>query len=843
MDNPKIYIAFRFHVNFNHSYRGNTPDENGFGKDIRIIRHIIDTLNDYNSKGIDVCGTWDADNYFSLQNAIPEHSPDLIESWKKRLESGRDEFQIMSYNNGLISAHTAREFEEVIKRSISNHDKSGIKDIFGSYEPMVRPQEMMFTPIQLKAYQQHGIESISLFNSALPFNTFSNFIPPLSLVERFNPLTLKYEGIEETLTLIPAYNTGDLVDNISLLKWVKKIRKQQLELHEPTDLMVLVDMDADDDFWIGMDFPLVNKVYSSLQGLSGLVDSLDGLDFIEYTTPGKYLKEHDTIRTIEIRQDTADGSFDGYSSWAEKWSNQRLWTGIERSRLLELQTRRVLELVNNKGIAKEVDALLESSYEERIKSFSTTHFGLSTPIMNASRLQIAQNIVRGSVDQAFKAFGVAEIFYNESRDAESFSLVDYKRGQDTDVFKFQSVPSKSLVKLRLQNIPEDKTGCISLVDDSGNEVPHIMVYGVNEQGEKRAQLYFLESFEPYEKKDYKLIETDELENESAKSSQRALSANILENSDLTCRFDDQNNVVGLIFRGHEFIGDNGFNTAITYARHRTDANEWKDVEFNTTGAGQLMVRRQRTELLLKAAGGKKVEVKRQFKIAESLPYLYVDMSLKYPITSFQKYSRERAERLGKAWDGNWIEIMPCELVPTFFGTSHNHLKVWKHNYFGHVSSYQINYADFSKNHELDAFNNQITNGWVAVSDGTKGLLIAQTVETNSSFAFCPMRTRKTGGETNIHLNPFGTYFGRQFKYPTAVTGLGKMGAFMTSDHLDPLAPSYNGKKQCLSLMIAPYKGDEPPREVQNDAMAFAYPYLLLTKSDLIKDPECRNWKP
>ena len=52
MKKPDIYIAFRFHGNFYHSYRGDTPDELGFGKDIRIIRHLIDTLDDLNQRGI-----------------------------------------------------------------------------------------------------------------------------------------------------------------------------------------------------------------------------------------------------------------------------------------------------------------------------------------------------------------------------------------------------------------------------------------------------------------------------------------------------------------------------------------------------------------------------------------------------------------------------------------------------------------------------------------------------------------------------------------------------------------------------------------------------------------------
>ena len=81
---PAIHLAFRFHGNFYHSYRGDTPDELGFGKDIRIIRHVIQTLDELNTRGIPVCGTWDFENYFSLQEIMPAHCPDIIEALQRR---------------------------------------------------------------------------------------------------------------------------------------------------------------------------------------------------------------------------------------------------------------------------------------------------------------------------------------------------------------------------------------------------------------------------------------------------------------------------------------------------------------------------------------------------------------------------------------------------------------------------------------------------------------------------------------------------------------------------------------------------------------------------------------
>ena len=41
----KVYVAYGFHINLYHSYRIDTNNEEGFGKDIRIIRKIIDVLD------------------------------------------------------------------------------------------------------------------------------------------------------------------------------------------------------------------------------------------------------------------------------------------------------------------------------------------------------------------------------------------------------------------------------------------------------------------------------------------------------------------------------------------------------------------------------------------------------------------------------------------------------------------------------------------------------------------------------------------------------------------------------------------------------------------------------
>src|SRR5512136_212453 len=184
---PAVHLAFRFHVNFVHSYRGDTVDELGFGKDIRIIRGIVRTLDEANARGIPVRGTWDIENHYSLVTVMPAHCPDLVEAIRRRVRENGDEVEVMSWNNGLVSAHTAAEFDAAISRAISHTDGAGLRDLFCDAAPVVRPQEMMYTPAHLALYPRHGIGAISLYYSALPFNAISTFVPPLPIEQRHNP--------------------------------------------------------------------------------------------------------------------------------------------------------------------------------------------------------------------------------------------------------------------------------------------------------------------------------------------------------------------------------------------------------------------------------------------------------------------------------------------------------------------------------------------------------------------------------------------------------------------------------------------------------------------------------
>jgi hypothetical protein len=841
---PKIFLAFRFHANFYHSYRGDTPDELGFGKDIRIIRRIIEVFDGFNDDGVPARATWDIENYFSLERIMPKHCPDIVESLQRRVAEGRDEVQVMSYNNGLISAHTAAEFDEAIGRAITNPASSGLRDVFGTFAPMVRPQEMMFTPLHLKLYRRHGIDSISLFYSAVPFNAFSNFIAPLPVEQRFNPLTLAYPGIEEKMTLVPAHNHGDIADNISLRWWVKRLRRKQTSLREPTDFLLLLDADADDPYWYGYRIPIVTRILSATRGIRGLIESVRDLDYVAFTTPGEYVKTHAPLAEVRIGQDTADGSFDGFASWAEKWSNHQLWTGVERARILELQTRRLMDLPGASDRREPTQDLLDASRDARLKLLSTTHFGLASPVVNRTRLRTAVDLLQTSIETASHAFELAASgLVDRSEDDGALakvSLFDYVRGVSTQSVEYEAKASRALVRIPL-SVPDSATATIGLRGPGGEARPAAVRRLAGDPPAPNVEVLFVEEMEGGHRKDLYLELSDGPSDEARVQHPVSWSDGRLENELVSLRFDAAMRPVGLSGPGVELADGPLLRSAVNYAGRVAEASHWTIDEASVLGGGLVGFVRVQSEITFQADGEQRVELERELLLASGLPYLYVNTHVRYPETRSSNYRRERARRLEQEYDGHWREVMPCEIRPALFGTRERPLRIWKHNYLDHVSHYDLDYGSFSKNEELDSFNNHVTCAWVAVTNREQGLLVAQTADVNASLAFCPMRTRRTQRGTRIFLNPFGSYHGRQWSYATAFTGLGLRIAMKFADTWDPHAPSYNGRSEVFSQLIAPYAGDAPPDEMRRDAEAFSYPYAVLSAARAVPPPPHRSW--
>jgi hypothetical protein len=407
-------------------------------------------------------------------------------------------------------------------------------------------------------------------------------------------------------------------------------------------------------------------------------------------------------------------------------------------------------------------------------------------------------------------------------------LLDYVRGDSTDLVAYQAHPSRSLVRLALRESAPDQ---LSVRDARGGIIPSAIL----KTGARR-ELLFVESFEPIERRDY-AIEVGEPAPTLA--AHVTVTDRSISNEFLKIDFDQQGQVISAQGAGVEFALDRLLRSGVTYAGKSYEVETWTLNE--SLALGVVGVKRLQGAISLKS--GYTVRFGREIMLAAGLPYVYVTMRVVYPRTPDRGYDRGKAQRLQQAWDNDWQEIKPCEIDPALAGRSENPLRVWKHNYCDHISSFRLDYGRFSKNVELDSVNNHVTHGWMAVSDGERGLLVAQTADVASGMAFCPLRTRQHNDVARVRLNPFGTYWGKQYRYASADTGLGNLlvTTFSASDHIKSYAPSYNGRVQEFSLLIAPYAGDFPPEAIRYDAEAFAYPYLVLNDDQFIAAPAHRGW--
>ena len=374
-ENLHVHVGFGFHVNCYHSYRGDTPDALGFGGDLRIIRHILDTLDDRNARGVPVKATWDFENAYSLEQILPEHAPDIIARVRERAQKRGDENILMGYNNGAMSAMTSDEFAASVQWAVTNPWGSGLEDVFGGCERIIRPQEVMFSPPQVRDYDRLGVKAICLYYSCISFDAFRTFIPQLNDELSFNPLRYVWEG--EGITVIPTYSPNDIMDAGSLRALVTELHEKQISGEIGHDVFLFINTDADSFLWEPMAIPAPLRKLPCFGGIGGYIDEIAGLDFVRFDTPGGYLKTHAPLAEISFGEDTADGNLSGYMSWSEKPFNRLIWTRLERARAMARLAAR--------------DSA-SPSFETRVRLLSTTHFGLASPVMNVTREEKAKEL-------------------------------------------------------------------------------------------------------------------------------------------------------------------------------------------------------------------------------------------------------------------------------------------------------------------------------------------------------------------------------------------------------------------------------------------------------------------
>lgn len=757
----KIHIAYGFHVNCYHSYRGDSNDNLGFGSDIRIIRKIIDILDTFNADGIPVKATWDTENFFSLKKILPEYAPDIIDSMIRRVNENGDENIIMGYNNGALSAMTEDELKASIEWAVSNDEGCGLEDIFGRCEKIVRPQEVMFTPSQVSVYNALGVKALCLYYSCVPFDAFRTVVPRLPDELAFNPLRYTYKG--ESITILPTYNNSDVCDAGCLRKWVKELRLKQEKNEINRDLLIFINMDADSIFWEPMELGVLSGKIANTDGIRGLVKEVCDLPYIVFDTPGGYLKNHGELGSIEFTQDTADGNFTGYASWAEKPFNREIWTSLERAR--------AMAAVNSE---RDCEA---PSFKDRVLLLSTTHFGLATPVLNIQREKTALELADNAV---------------------SSELASLPR---TDKITVHNITHSDMQCLQVQlNIDIDDISELKILGDCLTD------YAAAAMTDDCKSIFLIMKFS-------EIKDSYEINISKGSSKKPTELDNIVKTSSLEIKLSVHGNIYEVSSCGKVIGGSDFLNSYITYGGKKYPFDRKSLTPLSLAGSGKGV----------RAAGeihipGELEEGHFEYDFF-TVPFsdaVFVRTNVKYPYTPETDSISTENSSLGRFSDMKWSEAVPFETVPKLRGD----ISVIKRNFMGDVSSFRTqSFPECDeKNTSLDSFNHQLTGGFVGLTDGSAGIIIANSRQVLNSMAHCPMRL---DADKTVRMNPFGTYYGSQRHH----FGRAKDEILATYTLVTPqgksIAPSYNGNAETAMLALYPLCTSYPDENTLSQINAFA----------------------
>jgi len=767
----KVHIAFGFHVNCYHSYRGDTPDETGFGGDIRIIRKIIALLNELNDRGIPAKGTWDFENAYSLEEILPKYAPDIIEGVRERVEKRGDENIIMGYNNGALGAMTPEEFDASIQWAVTNGKGSGLADLFGGCAPIVRPQEVMFTPSQVRDYRRNGIEALCLYYSCVPFDAFRTVVPQLPDALAFNPLTYTYKG--ESLTVLPTYSNADIIDAGTLRALAKDLHAGQERGEIDTDALVFINMDADAPFWEPMGLPGPLGRIAHTQGILGLAEEVADLDFVEFNTPGEYLKTHKPLGEVTFGHDTADGSYTGYASWAEKPFNRLIWTRLERARALARAAGQ------------------SAAFDERVLLLSTTHFGLASPVLNIDRERRALALSEEMLRKELEARAVPEKLTLVNPDGGSILSAE---------LYFEPGWLPQIEQLRISAEGLQSFGGAALDWHEDGSVSGAFVLLRFDQDTPRCEIDV----------------TNDAPAQENTLCDRLVAGN------LAMRICEHGEALSVTCKGKPIGGRDFLHAFLTYDKRDYPITAKRRAPLPLAG----QARGLRVEGELHLPGEEKPGLCRyDFFTLPGFGGIIARVDVQYPYTREEYSISTQSSALGRFYDVKWQQAAPFRLRPRLPGELH----VVKRNFAGDVSGFPV--ASFresvSQNENISSFNHQLTGGFVGLTNGEAGLLLANARQVLGSMAHCPMRLKRKDGQDRVSLNPFGTYAGPQRIHPSRGDGSVAEAFVMVTPQARSLAPAYNGARETAMVALFGFEGTLPEGEILQQACAFADGATLL----------------
>ena len=852
IDEKKIYFVLSPHINYYHSYRGDSKGVAGFGKDIEIMENILDALDMIENKGFSFGPmkiSWDyADTFWSIQ-LQKEFQEDILDRVIERCKQKKDEVIIGSWANVGQPMLDTEEFIQDHTWHLENDMGIGLKQLFpGRIAPYARTQEIMFTQGMIELYNKIGVEGICMYYSTYAFDTLRPILyPRLNANQRYGLVKFNSSISNSSMLLIPTYGFGDVVDYFSIKRWFKLIRRMQEKGEIDGHALVHINFDMDAHYWTGVKLPRILRWIPKTGGLLEFARAVDKLEYVEFANL------IDTIPKLPIHgestcyPDVADGLWNGFYSWAQKYDNTRFWTYGQKARWLKCVSD---SLVTN-NFAKEKSStidklirdksdLVESYVKNKCLFASTTNFGLSTPRLHPQRIKTAISYVYKAHEASRKACEIAIDETNKKLNqmdlAGQISLHIFpiiNRGLSEE--EKLTIDSDMLLKFK---IPKDLTSELlknqNLISIDENIQYRIYI------GDKTESAPMFECIVPKSKfkKDnqWSNLSLNFTSKSDLKKNDDLHATNLsLSNRFIDITFDGQGRLNSFKFKGEEYGQQDFLETAVSFGdksnpnRYTSSKNDVEVLRDGSDGFSAAVVINSQFEILK----GFSVISKKKLTLYSQKPYLFIENEVQFCDIQGENFFVNDTSSVYTTYDERWREVMPCEIKPNLIGNE-NYLRIWKKNYFGKVSHFDLDMEKVDpRNTDIDCLVANVSDGWMALSDRKKGLLIGYNSLKAANFAFTPLKIKKKGfsGKVGqeVRINPFGNYHGELLKYWTEGCGHAAILGEKFSNHNQSAAPSYSGKKLKFDLILAPYLGDSPPAEVISFADHYCLPPLVILK--------------
>ena len=316
-----------------------------------------------------------------------------------------------------------------------------------------------------------------------------------------------------------------------------------------------------------------------------------------------------------------------------------------------------------------------------------------------------------------------------------------------------------------------------------------------------------------------------------KSSERSM-----RNKNIQLAFDDYGKITSFLFQGKEFSSSNFLDSAIVFGKPKKPikySSSFDKIEVLQDGSNNFSASVKITSKF-EMVSGLEVISEKILKMYAKIPQLFIKVRMTIPEIKGTVTSDSNIYGVKTEYDDRWQEIIPCEIRSCVIGENQNYLRIWKHNFFGHTTYFDLDMMEVDpKNADIDCFVSNISDGWMAMSNQEQGLLIGFNSLKAANFAFSPIKIRGQGfGDLEkkgqqIRINPFGTYYGKMLHHWTNGTGHAQQITPHYSSTFKSTAPTFSGKTLEFELLLAPYLGDKPPESIQSSANHFSLSPLIV----------------